>query len=415
MKFYAARQAIFNRRLNVVAYELFYRSSSENQFPFDTDSHRATSRLVTRTHLGNGLMSYTGGKPALINFSETCLLQKIPQTIPKGQIMVEVLETVSPSEEVFQELRELYRKGYNIAFDDFVYQPVWNRFLSMARLIKFDIRKTPLDTLIALIPTLKKKFPKAKIVAEKVEKKEEFEQAKEMGFNFFQGYFFCQPEMFEGHQSPDKQAILIAIFNEVLKFHFNPKKVAELLKRDPSLTFKLLRFINSGVFPLKKSITSVRQALIYLGGEETRKFILLLVTAEEAGDKPKEIVNLAILRAKFCELIAGSNKRSLAEHGFLVGLFSMMDVILSRPMQEIMDEVPLDDQIKDVLLGLASAENTPLGLVLNIAKHYEQGCWNVTTLEAQKLNIVYEDLSDHYREALRVIDHYNDSTTRQEA
>ncbi|MBD1391061.1 HDOD domain-containing protein [Neiella sp. HB171785] len=407
MKFYAARQAIFNRRLNVVAYELFYRESESNTFPVGVDPHVATSRLISRTHFNNGFKQYCSGKPALVNFSESSLLSQIPHSLPRDQIVIEILEDVTPSDRVLQEVRELFRAGYKIALDDFVYRTEWNRFLQLARLIKFDIQRTPLASIKPLIENIKKQFPKTRILAEKVETKEEYEQAKALGFDFFQGYFFCKPEMLEGTDAQARHAVLLATYNLVLREEFDLNKVAELYKHDVSLTYKLLRFINSGLFPIVSPISSVHQALRYIGTEETRKFVLMLFTAEELNSKPRELINMAILRAKFCEEVAEKHRSGLGDQAFLVGLFSFIENIMDRPMEEVLEQIALDPVLKDILMQQPDTKGSPLTIILNTAKYYEKGSWHHSGMEAKKLNLNYDDLAGAYQTAIKLVDRYN--------
>ena len=171
MKVFTARQAILNRKEQVIAYELLFRDGPENLFP-QIDAHEATSKLIIRTHLNEGIRPMTGGKPALINFSEESLLCGLPLLLPSDQIMIEILEDTNPSEEVYQACRELYHKGYSLALDDFIYKPEWGRFLNLVKLIKFDLMQTPLEKIAPLVEKLKTR-KKLKLLAEKVETKEE--------------------------------------------------------------------------------------------------------------------------------------------------------------------------------------------------------------------------------------------------
>nr|WP_255522928.1 HDOD domain-containing protein [Neiella litorisoli] len=334
-------------------------------------------------------------------------MSQIPHSLPRDQIVIEILEDVTPSDRVLQEVRELFRAGYKIALDDFVYRTEWNRFLQLARLIKFDIQRTPLASIKPLIENIKKQFPKTRILAEKVETKEEYEQAKALGFDFFQGYFFCKPEMLEGTDAQARHAVLLATYNLVLREEFDLNKVAELYKHDVSLTYKLLRFINSGLFPIVSPISSVHQALRYIGTEETRKFVLMLFTAEELNSKPRELINMAILRAKFCEEVAEKHRSGLGDQAFLVGLFSFIENIMDRPMEEVLEQIALDPVLKDILMQQPDTKGSPLTIILNTAKYYEKGSWHHSGMEAKKLNLNYDDLAGAYQTAIKLVDRYN--------
>ena len=411
MKFYAARQAIFNKRLNVVAYEMFYRSDEQNRYPSEVDPHLATSKLLVSTHFNNGFASFSSGKPVLLNFSEQSILDQLPHAVPRDQVVIEILEDVTPNEMLYQEIKSLFHAGYRIALDDFVYKKEWNRFLKYARLVKFDIQHTALETLKPLISNIRQHFPKTKILAEKVETHEEFAQAKEMGFDFFQGYFFCKPEMVSGKDAQARYLVLLAIYNEVLKDDFDIKKISDLYKNDLSLTYKLLRFINSGLFPISTEISSVHQALVYIGEVETRKFVLMLFTAAEMTHKPRELINDAILRAKFCEQLALRASKGLAEQAFMIGLFSLIDAILDRPMREILDKISLDPLIKHVLLDKREVLSSPLAVILKVVKLYISGSWHLTATEGNKIGLTYDQLGAAYEEAICMVDRYNNIDT----
>jgi|TARA_B110000211_G_scaffold234310_1_gene303448 EAL and modified HD-GYP domain-containing signal transduction protein len=402
MNVYTARQAIFNRKSHVVAYELLFRDSAENFFP-KVDPHEATAKLIMRTHLNDGLMPITYGKPALINFCQQSLLQELPLLLPNKQVMVEILETVEPSDEVFNACRKLYHQGYHLALDDFIYQPEWARFFNLCRLIKIDLMETPLSKVAPLIASLKKR-KKIKLLAEKVETQEEFEQAKEMGFNFFQGYFFCKPEMQEKRDVEGNKLVLIELYQEVMKIPLNVKALTSYFEHDVGLSYKLLRFINSGIIPISQEICSIKQALVYLGDEKTRKFIALITTAMLADKKPKELIRTAIIRAKFCELAASRAFAALADEAFLVGLFSLLDAILDQSMGSILESLALSDDIAD---ALAESSDTALGILIATIRLYEAGEWYRTENEAQKIGLNYKQLASYYQKAILWADAYD--------
>jgi EAL and modified HD-GYP domain-containing signal transduction protein len=403
MKIYTARQAILNRKGNVVAYELLYRGGPENFFP-SINPHKATSKLIMRTHLNQGLGLITDNKPALINFPEESILNGLPLILPPKQVVIEILETVSPSDEVYQVCKDLYHQGYHLALDDFVYKPEWNRFFNLMKLIKFDIQATPLDKISPLIKKLKTR-KNLKILAEKVETKEEFLQAKKLGFNFFQGYYFCRPEMSESNEIDSHQPILLSLIQECLRTTLNIKCITSYFERDVGLSFKLFKFINSGILPISQEITSIKSALIYLGEAQTKKLILLLAAGSLAKKKPKELTRLAIIRARFCELIAEKTIPEHAEASFLVGLFSLLDAMLDAPLDKIVNSLSLP---ADVVAALTSDKPSTLKYILSTVSYYEKGSWYNTKRNAQRINVDYEELADYYQNALVWARKYND-------
>jgi len=404
MKVYTARQAILNRKERVVAYELLYRGGPENFFP-QIDPHKATSKLIVRTHLNQGLGLITDNKPALINFPEESILNGLPLILPPKQVVIEILETVNPSDEVYQVCKTLFHQGYHLALDDFVYKPEWNRFFKFVKLIKFDIQITTLSELEPLVKKLKTR-KNLKILAEKVETKEEFLQAKQLGFHFFQGYYFCRPEMSENSEIDSNQPILLSLIQECLKTHLNINSITSYFERDVALSFKLFKFINSGILPLTQEITSIKNALIYLGEAQTKKLILLLTTGVLAENKPKELTRLAIIRARFCELIAEKTIPHLTEASFLVGLFSLLDAMLDSPLEKVVNNLPL---AAEVVTALTSDKPSTLKYILSTVTYYEQGSWYNTKRNADILNVNYEKLTDYYQNAIVWANKYNDS------
>ncbi len=394
MKVYTARQAIFNRRQHTVAYEVFFRDGIENVFPKHVDSTIATSRLIANQHLNVGFNTITNGKRALINFSEQGLLDRVPTLLPPNDIVIEVLEDVKPTDEVYQACRELFHKGYRMALDDFSYHRDWERFINFTRLLKFDISNTPLKDIAPLVEKFKQRKG-LKLLAEKVETQEDFRLAKEMGFDFFQGYFFCKPEMIEANDIEAQHAMTLIIYNEVLKPSLNYTKLAHYFEQDVSLSYKLLRFTNSGLFVLREPIESIKQALIYLGEEQARKFICLIATAQLNNNKPVEIVRMSIIRARFSEQIVKHVAPQWADSAFMVGLFSMIDALLDTPMESLLNKLPLSDEIKAALIG----EKSVLLFTLELVKAYEAGSWWAISNKANTVGITQDLLPEMHKNA----------------
>lgn len=395
---YFARQAIFGRKENVIAYEIFYRDGINNSFP-DIDPHIATSKLIGQTHLNHGLRRCTSGKPALINFTEECLLKDLPYLVPSSDMMIEILETVRPTNEVYEKCLELKKAGYKLALDDFVYKPEWFRFLKLAHLIKFDIQDQSLDKIAPLVAQLKLKTS-IKLLAEKVETKEEYKKAKLLGFNFYQGYYFCKPEMKIHKEAQSNEIILIELYRESLRKSLDISKLVDIITRDVALYYKLLCYVNTGGFPLKQKISNIKQALTYLGESQVRRLLTLLVTSVLGSDKPVEITSMSIIRAHFCELVARYISTSTSDDAYMTGMFSLLDAILDRPMEEVLKRLPVTDDIIETLLDSDDNSQTTNSIILRSIKLLEKGKWFQVKNEALKLGIDYNMLSKFYKEAL---------------
>ncbi|UAA37251.1 HDOD domain-containing protein [Paraneptunicella aestuarii] len=405
MRVYAARQAILNRRKQSVAYELFFRDGVSNSFP-NIDSTAATSKLMLNHHFNVGFKTITRGKRALINFSEQAILARLPTLLPANDIVVEILEDVPPSEEVFQACREMFHQGYRLALDDFQYHHGWEKFMNFTRLIKFDIQHTPLNKLGGILPELKKKYKQIKFLAEKIETYEEYEQAREMGFDFFQGYFFCRPEMMSHNDIDVSYQIVMAIYAEVLKPNFSYDRLARLFEKDVSLTYKLLKFINSGLFVLVEPIGSIKQGLVYLGEERARKFISLIATAHLGIVKPMELIRMSVIRARFCEFIAEKSHPAMKDQAFLLGLFSLIDAILDKSMEDIVQALPLVEEIREALIGYKNV----LFHNLELVKAYESGSWYNTQKKARVLRLQQDSLAEMYNKAVAWSESFEEGT-----
>lgn len=400
MSVFVARQAIFNRKQNVVAYELLFRNSAENFFPA-IEEGQATARLIMENQLNLGTRHITSGKTALINIGPDSLKQNLCEFLPCKDVVIELLETIEPTDDNYQLCRDLFHKNYKLALDDFVYNEQWERFLKFIKLVKFDIAQTPLSDIADIVDKLKQ-YKKIKILAEKIETQADYHQAHKMGFDYFQGYFFAKPTMYKQQDIDYNYALVVAIYAQVMKTNPDIKQITALFEADAALAYKLMRLINSGVFPIQSKISSIKQALVYLGHERLKKFVSLIVTAHTAGKKPAELMQVCVVRARFCELLAGRVSKSLNGEAFLTGLFSLLDAILDQPMSLLVEKLPFPDEIKAALLD----EKNTLYYILNVVKAYETGSWWTVEKAVILLNVKSDVLPGLYNQAVDWADNY---------
>lgn len=404
MSVFVARQAIFNRKQNVVAYELLFRNSAENFFP-DIEEGQATARLIMENQLNLGTRHITSGKTALINIGPDSLKHNLCDFLPCKDVVIELLETIEPTDDNYQLCRELFHKNYKLALDDFVYNEQWERFLKFIKLVKFDIAQTPLSDIAEIVEKLKQ-HKKIKILAEKIETQADYHQAHKMGFDYFQGYFFAKPTMHEQQDIDYNYALVVAIYAQVMKPSPDIKQISALFEADAALAYKLMRLINSGVFPIQSKISSIKQALVYLGHERLKKFVSLIVTAHTAGKKPAELMQVCVVRARFCELIAKQVSKSLAGEAFFTGLFSLLDAILDQPMSLLVEKLPFPDDIKAALLN----EKNTLYYILNVVQAYETGSWWTLEKAVILLNVKSDVLPGLYNQAVDWADNYKNNS-----
>ena len=400
---FVARQAIFNRRQKVVAYELLFRDSPKNFFP-DIAEGQATARLIMENQLNLGTRHITSGKKALINIGPESLELDLCAFLPCQDVVIELLESIEPTDTNYELCRELFHSNFNLALDDFVYKPQWDRFLKLVKLIKFDITITPLDDIHPIIKKLKD-HKQIKLLAEKIETQEEYEVAAGMGFDYFQGYFFAKPTMMKHNDIDYNYGLVVAIYAEIMGPNPDLTKIAALFELDAALAYKLLRLINSGVFPIQSKIASLKQALVYLGQERLKKFVSLIVTAHTAGKKPAELMQVCVVRARFCELIAKKVAKHQSGEAFLTGLFSLLDAILDQPMSLLVEKLPFQDDIKAALLE----EKNTLYYILKVVKAYETGSWWALEQAVIFLNIQSDILPELYKKSVDWADSYKNN------
>jgi c-di-GMP-related signal transduction protein len=395
MYFYAARQPILDRDKNLFAYELLFRDGLENVFP-DIDGDEATSRMIAGSQFNFGLDDFLGDKLGFINFTLDTLLKKFPSMLPKEQVVVEILETVQPGKRLLAECQDLKEQGYLIALDDYIHQPVWRHFYPYIDIIKIDFRETSNETIQEVLKATAA-FPNIKLLAEKVETIEEFQMALNMGFSYFQGYFFSKPEMLQSKALSPAQMTLAELLYETSKAEMDLAKITSIFERDVNLSYKLLRYSNSAVFKRRSEIETIKQALVVLGQLELKKFLSVLFTAQVSSEKPAELMRLAMTRAKFAEGIATMHRKTDIAKAFLTGMMSLMDAILDEPMTSVMSKLPLSKDIKDALVNNEGL----LAEYLELVKCYEQGMWQAANIAIEKLRLDANLLPDAYHEAVQ--------------
>lgn len=395
MYFYAARQPILDRNKELYAYELLFRDGLENVFP-DIDGDEATSRMVEGSQFTFGLDDFLGDKPGFINFTLDTLQKKYPSMLPKEQIVVEILETIQPGKKLLAECQQLKEKGYMLALDDYIHQGVWRHFYPFIDIIKIDFRSTSTDTINEIKLALTD-FPHIKLLAEKVETNEEFQLALDMGFSYFQGYFFSKPEMMQSKALSPAQMTLAELLYETSKADMDLNKLTQVFQRDVHLSYKLLRYSNSAIFKRRAEIETIKQALVVLGQVELKKFLSLLFTAQISSDKPAELMRMSMTRARFAEGLAQIHGKVDTAKAFLTGMMSLMDAILDEPIESVMSKLPLAKEIKDALVEKKGL----LADYIKLIHFYETAHWQEANQAITALQLPNEKVPDAYHTAVQ--------------
>jgi c-di-GMP-related signal transduction protein len=367
-----ARQAIFDRDRRVHGYELLFRSQSgQNEFD-GTEGGLATRQVLANSLLVIGLDNLVGGKKAFVNFGRGPLLQGWHLALPPASTVIELLENVEADDEVVEACRKLRKEGYQLALDDFVFRAGCERLLEVADLVKIEIQSMPQPEQKVLVRSYRARG--LQTLAEKVETHEEFEWAREAGYDFFQGYFFARPVIVRGRKIPAAKVHCLRLLQEAQRAELDFDRLETLILKDVSLSYQLLRYVNSPLFALANRIRSIRQAMMFFGENELRKWIALATLARTAEDKPGELILHSLVRARFCELLAQSAQKGWEQSAFLMGLFSLLDALIDRPIEEALAEMNLAPEIAAILSGRAP-EGDPLGRVYQLARAYEVADW----------------------------------------
>lgn len=394
MEVYVARQPIFNAEKELFGYELLFREGMSNYFP-DIDGSTATSHVLYNSFFTIGIDKIIGDNTAFINFTEDLLVKKLPLMFPPEKVVVEVLETVEPKDEVVAACKEIADQGYHLALDDFFYDKDRESLIALANIIKFDFQATSFEKVSQYIEKLSKYD--VVLLAEKVENYDEFKIARAMGFKLFQGYFFSKPEILKGRDISSVQMSLLQVMAEVNKDNFEFSKVERIISRDVGISYKLLRYMNSAYYRRVCEISSIKQAIVLLGERGMRGFVSLIAMSKLAADKPDELVRSSVIRAKFCELMAQFKSDGLdPSELFTIGLFSLIDAILDDTMENLLGMLPLTDSIKKALLE----KEGKLYQYLELSIAYQMAEWNKVSKIANTVRMDESKLPEYFAEAV---------------
>jgi EAL and modified HD-GYP domain-containing signal transduction protein len=390
---YLARQPILNRSRELFAYELLFRSSLQNSCEGLNLEVASTSVLDTSFLIG--FEKVTAGRPMFINCPRDFLLRDYILLFPPKSVVVEILETVVPDQEIVETCRRLKQAGYTIALDDFVDSPDWAPLVVLADIIKVDFRLTDRAKQRALMSRYAGK--NIRMLAEKVETQEEFAAGMYMGYSLFQGYFFCRPEMMQHRNIPSSKLSYLELLRAATAPEFDVKELALKIKHEPSLTFRLLRYLNSAAFGLRTEVHSVAHALSLLGERELRKWIAVVSVGVLADGKPDELMVVPLVRGRFCEMLAPlAGMPGHASDLFLMGLLSVMDAILDKPLDSILAELPVRREIKEAL----QAQKGLYWQLLEIAIAHERADWEKVGVLVSETGMNEEEASSLYVSAV---------------
>lgn len=381
---FLARQPIFDKSLNVVAYELLFRQKPD-EYAEINDPDDASCQIINNIFTHLGIDKVTDNMPAFINVTRNLLLKGVIDPLPKDKVVIEVLEDITAEPEIIEALAKYKKLGFKIALDDYIYSEDNKDLLKFADIVKLDILSLSQEELKHHIDTIQQyNIP---LLAEKIETYEAFEHCSQLGCTLFQGYFLCQPRIVSGGSVPTSRNLMMELLTQLQNAESKTEEISELISQDVRLSFKLLRVLNSASMGLEREIGSVHEAVVLIGLEQIRHWANLIILSN-ASDKPHALFLTTLLRAKMCESLARLANLSEPSQFYTIGLFSTLDAMLDQPMANLLKQLPLSEDIK---VGLLHG-NGDLGRILKLVIDYELGNWK----NAKAHEFEEEQLSNAY-------------------
>ncbi len=394
---FLARQPIFDRDLEVIGYEILFRAGATSVSAEFDDVEDASLQVITNCFLEIGLDRVVGDVPAFLNLSRGFFAQDRQVPFPHDRVVLEILEGMTVDDELVASVRDYVAAGYRIALDDFEYDSTMDPLLDLAHIVKLDVLALGPRELERQVQLLKPWSPV--LLAEKVETLEQYEQCREMGFSLFQGYFLSRPRLMRGQRVPPNRLATLRLLTRLQDPNVELPELERIIREDLSLSYKLLRLINSAYYGLTTRIESIRQTLVLLGVERIRGWVSLLMLSN-IDEKPPELVVAAMVRAKMAQCLAEAQKKPDSEVYFTVGLFSLLDALLDLPMGEVLDQLSLSGELQEALLACEGEK----GLVLACVLAYERGHWQDVKcgdLSVEEIRAAYLDAIDWAEETVR--------------
>jgi c-di-GMP-related signal transduction protein len=390
---FIARQPIFDKRLRVYAYELLFRGGPQNFF--QPRNHAASSVIADSITLFD-LQTLTGHARAFINVDELALRLGAPRLLPPERIVVEILESVRPTDEIVGICKELRQDGYLLALDDFLGEAQLQPLVDLAHYLKVDFTLLDADGRKSVAENYSGNG--ASLLAEKVETQQDLDEARNLGYCYFQGYFFCKPSMLETRDIPGNKLIQLQLLSAVAAPELDYDAVELLFKQEPSLLYRLLRYLNSPALGLRNEIHSIRHAITMLGENEFRRWVSIFAVIAMSSGKPPELIRTALTRAYFCEDFstpAGFREKSATM--FLMGLLSVSDALLDKPIKDVLSSLPIDAEVKSALCG---GENRYRDLY-EVLLALERAEWPKLTAFTERLGCPEDNVPGSYQSALQ--------------
>ncbi len=390
-----ARQPIFDGAQSIVAYELLYRAS-ETGGGDHHDGDAASSRVLVNAFNEMAIEDVLGDKPAFINFTPQLIIN--PPPFSPDKLVIEVLETVQLTDELLAGIHKLKDAGFRIALDDFRRGISIDGLLSVADIVKLDVLDLRGDELEQHLEYLRG-YP-ARLLAEKIESHEMYDHCVNLGFDMYQGFFLCRPQVIKGRRAGESQQTLLRLLQQVNRAEVEVPELARTVAADPILSYKLLRLVNSAMYRPVTPIETLQHAVSFLGLQRTRSWIVLL-SLSNLGEKPPALTLATLVRARFCEGLARHGSGVEPERCFTAGMLSMLDAYFDQPLDEVIATLQPSPDLQATILH---HEGLP-GLLLATVIHFERADWD--RVDWQRLEAAGIDKSsaeDAYLDAVKWAD-----------
>lgn len=367
---FVARQPILDRSMRVAAYELLFRAGPENRFT-GGDMDVVSSQCLSHAVEVLGLDVLAEGVPAYLNFPRNALVDGVASLLPPRRVVIEILEHVPDDDDVVEACKALKRQGYRLALDDYVPGDRRDRLLGLVNCIKVDVRGVPAADWDSFTQSLKR--PGRALLAEKVETAEEVEQARRLGYDLFQGFFFARPTVMKGRDVPAIRQNYLRLLQALASPDVTVPQLEAVIKPELSIAYRLLRHVNSAAFGLRREVVSVAQALVLIGSDDVRKWASVWSLAELGKDKPDALILLAATRGRFCEMLGHAvGLGSACSELFLMGMFSLLDAIVDRPIEQALAGLALPETVRAAIVDRTGIFSP----YLETALAYERGDWD---------------------------------------
>jgi EAL and modified HD-GYP domain-containing signal transduction protein len=381
---FVGRQPIFDHRMKVCGYELLFRAGNDTVANIKNGTN-ATSEVIINAFLEIGMQNLTDGKQAYINLTRDYLDGTVAIPLEPADVVLEVLEDIKVDDELITSLQHLSAKGFTIALDDFVFKEDKQPLLGIADIVKIDMMSVEPEALDRNLPHLKEYG--VKLLAEKIETQQDFESCLALGFDMFQGYFFSKPNVLSGKTLPSNKIAILELVARLQSPKCDFNELEKIISHDVGISYKLMRILNSAYYSTPGKVESIHQALILLGLNTIRNWVTVLALTNIT-NKPVALFVNSLQRAKMCMELGERTEGTRPDTCFTVGLFSALDAMMDRPIEELLARLPLSEDVIDAL----THHEGVMGRLLKIVLDYEHGHWQEVEdqhIPANELRTIY--------------------------